>query len=61
MDDDLFAPPYRPLEPGALNLHGHIHNSVAPDLGARHVNLGVEDREYRPWRLGKILAPFTTR
>jgi calcineurin-like phosphoesterase family protein len=28
-----------PLEPGVFNLHGHIHNNVAPELGARHVSL----------------------
>jgi calcineurin-like phosphoesterase family protein len=50
--------PILPLEPGVLNLHGHIHNSVAPELGAGHVNLCVEVRDYRPWRLGEILAPY---
>jgi len=51
--------PIVPLETGVLNLHGHIHNSVAPELGARHVNLCVEVRDYRPWRLGEILTPYT--
>jgi calcineurin-like phosphoesterase family protein len=50
--------PIFPLEPGALNLHGHIHNNPAPELGAQHVNLCVEVRNYRPWRLGEILAPY---
>jgi len=49
------------LEPGVLNLHGHIHNSVAPELGAGHVNLCVEVRGYRPWRLGEILTHYTIR
>ena len=46
------------LEPGLLNLHGHIHNNSAPELGARHVNLCVEVLGYRPWRLGEIVAPY---
>lgn len=50
--------PVIPLEPGVFNLHGHIHNNVAPELGARHVNLCVEVRDYRPWRLGEILDPY---
>jgi calcineurin-like phosphoesterase family protein len=50
--------PIVPLEPGVINLHGHIHNSQAPELGGRHVNLCVEVREYRPWRLGEILTPY---
>ena len=50
--------PILPLEPGVLKLHGHIHNNPAPELGARQVNLCVEARDYRPWRLGEILAPY---
>lgn len=50
--------PILPLEPGVLNLHGHIHNNLALELGARHVNLCVEVRSYRPWQLGEILAPY---
>ncbi len=50
--------PILPLEPGVLNLHGHIHNNPAPELGARHVNLCVEVRYYRPWRLSGIVAPY---
>ena len=50
--------PILPLELGLLNLHGHIHNNPAPELGAQHVNLCVEVRDYRPWRLGEILAPY---
>jgi calcineurin-like phosphoesterase family protein len=46
------------LELGLLNLHGHIHNNPAPELGAQYVNLCVEVRDYRPWRLGEILAPY---
>jgi calcineurin-like phosphoesterase family protein len=50
--------PIVPLELGLLNLHGHIHNNPAPELGAKHVNLCVEVRDYRPWRLVDILAPY---
>ena len=50
--------PLNPLEPGALNLHGHIHNNPSPDVGARHINLSVEVREYRPWRLADVLQPY---
>lgn len=50
--------PVLPLESGVLNLHGHVHNSPTPELGASHVNLSVEVQDYRPWRLGEILAPY---
>ncbi len=50
--------PIVPLELGLLNLHGHIHNNLAPELGAQYVNLCVEVRDYRPWRLEEILAPY---
>ena len=50
--------PIVPLEPGVLNLHGHIHNNPAPELGPQHINLSIEVREYRPWRLSEILAPY---
>ena len=48
--------PIVPLPPHTLNLHGHIHNNPAPELGQRQINLSIEVREYRPWRLGEILA-----
>jgi calcineurin-like phosphoesterase family protein len=50
--------PFSPLEPGVFNLHGHIHNNPSPDVGSRHINLSVEVREYRPWRLGDIIQPY---
>ena len=52
--------PIFPLEPGVLNLHGHVHDSPTPELGASHVNLCVEVRDYRPRRLGEILASYYT-
>ena len=50
--------PISPLPPGVLNLHGHIHNNPSPDVGPRHINLGIEVRQYRPWRLGDVLQPY---
>jgi calcineurin-like phosphoesterase family protein len=50
--------PIVPLEPGVLNLHGHIHNKPAPILGRRHINMSIEVCEYRPWQLGDVLHPF---
>jgi calcineurin-like phosphoesterase family protein len=34
--------PIVPLPPGLFNLHGHIHNNPAPELGHYHVNLSTE-------------------
>ena len=48
--------PIVPLPPNLLNLHGHIHNNPAPELGLRHINMSIEVREYRPWRLGDVLV-----
>jgi calcineurin-like phosphoesterase family protein len=50
--------PILPLDPGILNLHGHIHNNPAPELSPRYINMSIEVREYRPWRLSEILAPY---
>ncbi len=54
--------PIVPLEDGWINLHGHIHNVPPPpegsNLGPNHINMSVEVREYRPWRLGDILKTF---
>ncbi len=51
--------PIVPLEDGWINLHDHIHNVPPPpegsNLGPNHINMSVEVREYRPWRLGDIL------
>ena len=50
--------PIVPLPPGMLNLHGHIHNNPAPELGPRHVNISIEVRLYRPWKLGDVLQSY---
>ena len=51
--------PIIPLPEDIINLHGHIHNNVLPSqesqLGKNHINMSVEVREYRPWRLQDIL------
>jgi calcineurin-like phosphoesterase family protein len=38
-----------------FHLLGHNHNRSAPELGERHINLCVEVRNHRPWRLKDIL------
>lgn len=47
------------LEDGWINLHGHIHNGPPlPEgfnLGLNHINMSVEVKEYRPWRLKDII------
>jgi len=51
--------PIVPLSEGIINIHGHIHNVPPPpegsNLGPNHINMSVEVREYRPWRLWDIL------
>jgi len=51
--------PIVPLPEGIINIHGHIHNVPPPpegsNLGPNHINMSVEVREYRPWRLRDIL------
>lgn len=49
-----------PLPPNLPNLHGHIHNNPAPELGLRHINMSIEVREYRPWRLGAVICKQKT-
>ena len=51
--------PIVPLDDGWINLHGHIHNVPPPpegsNLGPNHINMSIEVREYRPWRLKDII------
>ncbi len=51
--------PIVPLLDNIINLHGHIHNVPPPpegsNLGPRHINMSVEVREYRPWRLREVI------
>lgn len=57
--------PVIPLADGWLNFHGHIHNVPPPPdgshLGPQHINMSVEVREYRPWRLREIIHPQNGR
>jgi len=51
--------PIVPLPEGVINLYGHIHNNPPPsegsNLGPNHINMCVEVREYRLWRLEDVL------
>lgn len=39
-----------------LNVHGHIHNNIDPDVTPhRHINVSVEVMDYKPVRLREIL------
>ena len=55
--------PIVPLDDGWINLHGHIHNVPPPpegsNLGPNHINMSVEVREYRPWKLKDIINHIT--
>ena len=57
--------PIVPLDDGWINFHGHIHNVPPPpegsNLGPDHINMSVEVRDYRPWRLGDILKIWKDR
>jgi calcineurin-like phosphoesterase family protein len=50
--------PIVPQLPGMLNLHGHIHNNPTLALGPRYINLSIEVRQYRPWKLGDVLRLY---
>ena len=51
--------PIVPLDNGWINLHGHIHNVPPPpegsNLGPNHINMSIEVREYRPWKLKDVV------
>ena len=46
--------PLRRIPPGAVNLHGHLHEGTEPT--PLHINLVVERLGYRPWLLATVLA-----
>ncbi|MDX9865883.1 MAG: hypothetical protein RBT34_13860 [Anaerolineaceae bacterium] len=54
--------PIVPLKDGWINLHGHIHNVPPPPegsaLGPNHINMSVEVRGYRPWKLREIIGQW---
>jgi calcineurin-like phosphoesterase family protein len=43
------------LAPDVINVHGHIHHNPSPS--SRHVNVSVEQIDYRPARLASLLDP----
>ena len=47
------VPVYKIKHPLTYNLHGHIHQYKSPTVN--HINMCVEVRGYRPWRLSEIL------
>ena len=51
--------PVVPLDDDLINIHGHIHNSPPPAEGSalrtNYINMSVEVRDYRPWRLKDII------
>ncbi len=47
------VPVYKIKHPLTYNLHGHIHQNESPT--ENHINMCVEVRGYRPWKLGDIL------
>ena len=59
----LFAPGEPPLllthvpllqvAPGCINVHGHVHGEESP-TSSRHINVSVEQLNYRPARLSDI-------
>ena len=46
--------PLRRIPPGAVNLHGHLHEGAEPTR--LHINLAVERLDYRPQHLPAVLA-----
>lgn len=53
--------PQAPDENWDINIHGHVHNNAHHDdyefdwSGPEYVNMSVEVRNYKPWRLRDIL------
>ena len=46
--------PLRRIPPGAVNVHGHVHDGA--EATARHINLTVEQTDYAPVRLSDVVA-----
>ena len=51
--------PLRRIPPGAVNVHGHVHDGT--EATARHINLTVEQTDYAPIRLSEVLAEARER
>ncbi len=48
--------PVHPLQPGTINVHGHLHQRPAQTV--QHLNASVERLDYRPRKLGHLLSEF---
>ena len=46
--------PLRRIPPGAVNVHGHVHDGTEATL--RHINLTIEQTDYAPVRLSEVVA-----
>ena len=44
--------PLQTVPPGAVNVHGHVHQAAARD--SPHINVSVEQIDYRPVRLDRV-------
>ena len=51
--------PLRQVPPGAINLHGHLHEGTEPTM--RHINLALEQVGYSPAGLTWVLAEAQRR
>ena len=51
--------PLRQLPVGAVNLHGHLHEGIEPTR--RHINVAVEQTDYKPVGLGAVLRAARER
>ncbi len=51
--------PLRQIPPGAICVHGHLHEGTEPTV--RHINLTVEQTLYRPVRLARVVEQARER
>ena len=51
--------PLRRIPPGAVNVHGHVHEGT--EATERHINLTVEQTGYAPLRLSEVVARASRR
>lgn len=49
----------RQIPPGAICVHGHLHEGTEPTV--RHINLTVEQTLYRPVRLARVVEQARER
>ena len=48
--------PLLQVPPGCINVHGHVHQKESPSRN-RHINVSVEQLNYRPAKLPDIRRP----